>query len=269
MSAPRYVVPAFLGVVLSMPSAAYAQYGLIHHTLHWVEVYYGATTPVSNPNGIIEPGEGAMLRMSVSFTEVGTPVTYGVPPSGVAPVAGYAATVFRVLAAAAEGGDWSHTAGPPGFGITPPLTLPDGSIHFTGTAQTWVFGGTWMPDPANPYPHVWRSVWTPSMYSHRTVEFSLADYQPITHPIPTPPQLYVFLGTDPTTGHTLFAFANAGRTWDSVQIPVVPAPGALMAFTAACLAAMRRDRRWMVRGRPRKGRSRDASPGSALARGCE
>jgi hypothetical protein len=220
------------GLVLAMLlplTGAHAQVPEVVHTLTWSEVDASTGAFVSNPNGIIEPGEAAMIRVSVSFTPIGTPVSYG---GGTAPVAALHGTPFRLNATAAEG-VWSHFSALPGFG--PPIGFwdPSGELTAGGAGQAWQ-PLPWQPQPGNPLIDLWTGRWTPASYEARQVQFQMSSW--ITIGSPPPPLVYVFDGTN-------YASIPATPVWDSVSFPVVPAPGALVVLSFAALLGHGRRKR--------------------------
>ncbi len=206
-------------------------------TLSWSEVVAGTNVPVASPNGFLEPGEGARIGLTVSFSPpVGTPVPYQQPaPGGVAPNAGFWGVGFSTLATSALGGSWSSGTTSSGFNGSFLLPQPDGSLVICGVRQTPAIGS--YPIASNPLPSLWQAVWTPSTYQPRQAGFHL---EPITD---SDPAVFVYLGLDPG-GNPLFGHAFGGTTYVPVQIPIVPAPStgaALLWFLAA--ASTRRSRR--------------------------
>jgi MYXO-CTERM domain-containing protein len=208
-------------------------------TLAWTEVYAGTNTPVANPNGILEPGEGALLRVSVAFTAVGTAAPFQFPaPGGVGEIAGLNNFLFH-LDAPLSGGSWTHPASVPGFSAQIGIAHPAGLL-LARALQPWPPPGA-MPIATNPIEDVWQAVWTPDSYEPRLVDFSMRT--PGSVHGPTPPRLFIVYGTDPTTGAPLLGYGDTVPTWDALQVPVVPGPGAALALMGfAALGGMRRRR---------------------------
>src|SRR5207245_1622513 len=96
---------------LAPAGAALAQPAHADLTLSWFEVIAGSTTAVSSPNGILEPGEAARLRVSIAFTPVGTLVGSSTGP---APVAGFYRTGFDLDLVSGQGGIWNRFNATPG-----------------------------------------------------------------------------------------------------------------------------------------------------------
>lgn len=222
------------GFLPLVAATSFAQVPEVVHTLRWTEVQAGNAAPVASPNGMIEPGEAMMLSLSISFTPaIGTPVAFG---GGTAPLAGYRASAFDLRAVSTLGGEWSHFNTSPGFqfdlfGVPP---LPDASLRL-GVLQTW-HPQPWTPDPSNPIEDVWQAVWTPPTYTQRTVRFLMADIPAIPGPPPPTSNMYVFDGAN-------YVMTPATAILDSVEFPVVPAPGAVSLVAGGALFAGRRRRR--------------------------
>ncbi len=205
--------------------AAVGQTPHVNGALSWIEVVAGSNTPVGVPNGVIEPGESALVAMSLDFTPVGTPVTYQLPGSGgIAPVAGFWNISFQVGAVAALGGSWVLDGSVAGFTASLSAPDPNGSILFAGVNQASPPLGQ-LPLPTNPINRGWRATWTPSSYSERTVQFL---FQVGTNRA----DLYVVRGLDPN-GNPLLGLARATATLGAVFVPVAPAPSAGLCFVAA------------------------------------
>lgn len=96
-------MPVFAGVI-------HAQ--TVFHTLEWVEVHAGTATPVANPNGVLEPGEAALLRVAVEFDPIGTVITL---PTISGTVAGLSRSIFAIMPQEISPGTWSHPSVAAGF----------------------------------------------------------------------------------------------------------------------------------------------------------
>lgn len=221
-------VIAFAGYVLASFEAV-AQTPLVVHTLRWIEVDVLSHAPVSNPNGSVEAGEAVRVSLSASFTPVGTPVAFQIPePGGVAPIAGMASSAFSLIADNAQGGVWTNVVVRHGLqdsGLN--LSQPNGTFHVLGFGQPHPSGGV-LPIATNPLPDVWEAVWTPSIYSPRIAAFEIVPPTMIPGGGPLPPAVYVSLGSP--QGIPLFGRAVGIGQYDSVQIPIIPTPGAAAAL---------------------------------------
>jgi len=211
--------------VLMPTMAAWSQTPWFTYEAEWHEVQAGTNVPVTSPNGMLEPGEAVRLRLSASFTPVGTVVAYQLPePGGFAPVAGMGSSAFSLIANNAQGGVWSHVIVRHGFldsGLN--ISEANGTFHVLGFGQPHPTGGI-LPIATNPLPDVWEAVWTPSIYSPRIAGFEIVPPTMIPGGGPLPPAVYVSLGSP--QGIPLFGRAFGIGQYDSVQIPIVPAPGA-------------------------------------------
>ncbi len=210
-----------VATVLWSSCSSFSQAPHVTGTLIWREVIAGSNIPIAQPNGLLEPGEGALVVLSLSFSPpVGTPVPYQTPaPGGIAPVAGFSRALFSLIASGANGGQWSHLETSPGFIGSLGLVFEDGTLVFANVRQQNPVGPAF-PLSENPLPSVWRAVWTPSSYAARAVSFL---QQP---PAKGPADLFVHLGQGPSG--PLFGYADAGVTYGQVSIPVAPAPGAAL-----------------------------------------
>jgi hypothetical protein len=114
-------------LALSAMSSPLAAQPWIIYSLDWMEVDAGTNTPVSNPNGILEPGEGARIMLSAGFTpEVGQPINDGI-------MAGLG-TAFLIMHTGSSSGSWSHVATASGFD-------PWFNAGPTSPTQFWGAGG--------------------------------------------------------------------------------------------------------------------------------
>lgn len=222
-----------------LPAAAGAQ-ETITYTLSWIEVVASTSTPVPNPNGVVEPGEGARVRITTLITPgVGSIVTYQAPPApGHGTIAGMGSIFFDLLPTNAMGGLWSHVrvANSP-FPPPPANTTPEGGLS-AGQAGQFVLPGL-IANPSNPYENLWQATWTPSNYSARPVTFTsvAAAAAGMNHS-----SILIQYGTEPGAGYPLYV----GRFIDGIfgntgPIPVVPAPWSLA--TLALASALTRPRR--------------------------
>jgi hypothetical protein len=189
---------------------------------------------VSNPNGVLEPGEWAMLAISFWFTpQVGSVVSYsGAGGPGTGELRGFAGAFLDLLGSGDATGTIENLGVDPTWESVnwPQTVAPDGS-----SVRDIVFGQNPSQNThimtANPVIGVYRCTWQPSSYTPRVVEWGLAagfGGQPSA----------VFLVTGPTTR----VWANCLSTFGTVGIPIVPAPasGAVLVPVAAFAARRRR-----------------------------
>lgn len=226
-----------------LPAAAAAQVS-ITYSWTWSEVLAHSSTPVSSPNGLIEPGEGARLSLTTTITPgIGSTVTYTPPPApGFGRLAGLGRVHFDLLGSGALGGGWSSISrtsagfnwgwGEPGTG------QPSGDL-LSAQAGQYVFQGS-VAIPDNPIIGIWRGTWTPADYTPR-----LAAFQSTAAAAAGPNHSAVLIeyGEDPSPQGPFYVgsfvpglFGNTG------PIPIVPAPASPVLLCLCGLAAARRRR---------------------------
>jgi len=154
-------------------------------------------------------------------------------------LAAISGTGFHIMATDAQGGAWSNFV--VGHGLIPGganFQAPDGSLEFCGVGQEWPPLGS-NPIGTNPLPDLWSAVWTPATFGQRLVSFELMAIRQGN--ILLPPRLFVRTGADPN-GNPLYGLADGLAHYDSVQIPVIPAPGAgaMMGLGLALIQGRRR-----------------------------
>jgi hypothetical protein len=211
-------------------------------TFHWsfTEVVANSTTPATGPlagNSAIDPGEGAEIRLTISFTPgVGSPATYTPPPgTGQGTIGGFASAFFDLLAPAGHGGVF-HNRGPgPGLPPNPSGTIEPDAVRNVSIGQ-FPLPGQPAP-PANPIVNIWRVRWTPTDYTARIVEFTAAKSISTSG---TGAALYIEYTGNPQ--EPAYLSKSVAADFGSLQIPVVPAPTTLVIFSAGLLAAARRRR---------------------------
>jgi hypothetical protein len=211
-------------------STVLGQMAAISPTLTWQEVYSNTVTPVSNPNGVLEPGESALVTVTISFTPVGTPVQVYIPSSaGVAPVGGLRSSRY-ILEPNHAHGTWLYAGTTAPYFPWGAITEPNGQLWVT--VQQLPQPAPWLPDPTNPVQ--WRGVWTPDVYDERQASFT-----PVPDPFPGPGQVFVILSLEPP----VYGFALADQLFGTpIHIPIVPAPGAAAAALGLGVALARRKR---------------------------
>jgi hypothetical protein len=230
-------------ILLCVGASVGAQTGTVTHEFTWFEVEAGTTTPVANPNGILEPGEGVLLRLTISFDPpVGS--AYPVPWAPSATVAGLGSTIFRV-----EGRlpDSNLVLATGAFTHLSKSALWQGSVGFAspGIAEviqaqiTQFVPPGQLSNPANPIVDVWEGVFTPAAYTPETLRFWTA-----RDTLQAASGLLLQIGTDPGTGHPVYGGASLGvqTNWAVLHIPMIPAPGACAPFALLSLALLRRRR---------------------------
>jgi hypothetical protein len=146
-----------------------AQSPQAHHHLAFVEVDAQSGQAVPQPNGVIEPGEGALVQLSVSFVpRVGEAA---VLPGGVGATMhalAYAQCDLAVVSigGGSNAGTWSMVELAPGWGTVIGSVSPSGN-HIGSIRPMQPPEDA---DQRNPVPSIWRGVWVPTDYSTRTVQ---------------------------------------------------------------------------------------------------
>jgi hypothetical protein len=231
---------AIIAAVLGTPAAAqsFTAGSSISFALHWSEFN-------GNNNGVLEPGEGALLSLDVAFTNQNTVATFA-PPIGMfgsGTIRGFGGGFLDLIGSANNGGDargeWNVNQNQ-GYGVAGDWDVTIGNGNGTpsqmGAALRTLQFGQFSPqgfiNTRNPIPEIWRGVWTPAEYSTRTVTFDVAS-----------------AGITASAGRLVFRLSTnsladmyvtpPNLVFGSVQIPIVPDPSPLP-FLAAAFAGRRR-----------------------------
>jgi len=203
-------------------SAQFTTNSVVIYTLSWRESdAFGG--PGGNGNGLVEPGEHALLQLAVSFTNQNTIGSFspaiGSFTSGT--IRGFGVAFLDLHGAGGAQGAWNvdcsflgvdptwdligcSGAGTPAAGGTQLLNLQMGQFPASGAAI----------NPTNPVVAIWRGVWTPAVFSGRDVEFTL---MPAVVSGGLHSALMIRIGTPPPVG----VFCDA--VFGSVRIGVGPA----------------------------------------------
>ena len=248
-----------LAAIAGLPFAVQAQ-ETFTATYSWQEVNAGTTTPVGAPNSVVEAGEGARIRIWASAlingtNAVGQTIAYTNPaPGGTGTVRGLGAVVWDLVGdgnAATANGTWSTLLGPGApltSGATPGTVQPGGSsLHGFGGSQFVLPGGTaaGTNGVGTNGVQMMRSVWTPTSYAQRTVNF-LARLSVL---VPTGQGAGVLLtygastaldpNGDPYTFDLLAGKYFALNAGAGIDIPVgaIPAPSSLALLGLGALVA--------------------------------
>jgi hypothetical protein len=207
-------------------------------TLHWSD-------ELGNNNGLLEPGESALLWIDASFTNQNGLANVSPPIGtfGAGTIRGLGWGQFDLAGAGGAEGQW-NVAQAAGYGVDPTWDLTSGSgngepVH-NGARLSLIQFGQFPTTPqailtTNPILKVWRGVWTPNSYSARQVTFATG----------------TFFSTDEQPGAVCIQLsptivALALITWPgllhfgSVAIPIVPAPPALVVLGALLVRGRRR-----------------------------
>lgn len=231
----------------------------------WQEVVGGSTVAVtgSAANSILEPGEGARIRIGVQAlvngsSAVGAVVNLTSPISGFSngTVRGLGSAVYDLVGdggAASASGNWTNILGP-GSVLTAGGT---GGFSASGGAILQNFGGQQFIAPggsanaANPGgplgTTITRSVWQPASYANRTVNFLGRG----SVNVPSGQQNAVLVAysvnqpdpQDPATWNDNLVGKYFGTTFgQGLNIPIAPAPSSVALLGLGALIAGRRRR---------------------------
>jgi uncharacterized protein (TIGR03382 family) len=222
----------------TLPSVL-AQTPWLHFSLTLTEVEAGTATPVANPNGLIEPGEGVLFELaSLRFEpEVGTIVQTS---GGSGPVAGLFGFGAMLWGAGGAEGAWSNIYRAPAWSALghPPYVGTGGASLGPITLGQIPFPSA---NPQNPIQGAFRAVWTPASYVPRTMYwiFENAAHGNFA-------DILVQVGTDPTTGLPVYSgfsipqASSSGNRLNEVHIVPGPSTAALIALAAAGVVHRRR-----------------------------
>jgi hypothetical protein len=210
---------------------------LVTFTFSWIEVQAGTTLPVAFPNGVVNEGEGAELRLTVGFTPaVGQPISYTPPPgAGQGTVGGFADMFIDVHASAGHNGYFHHQTRLAGWTIGSNGTIDANGVYAIGAGQFPLPGMT--ANPANPIENIWRIRWTPNDYTSRIVTFTSAKAAAAGG---TGAALYIEYTGNPQDPE--YISKQVAGNFGGIQIPVVPSPSAAALIAVGGLAIARRRR---------------------------
>jgi hypothetical protein len=219
-------------------SSAHAQ-ELVTFNWSFVETIANTTSPATGPlagNGVIDPGEGAELRLTVSYSPAaGAPISYTPPPgSGNGTVGGLAQIFFDLNASAGHAGVFHNQSRAAMWTVGSVGAIEADRVHSIGAGQ-FVLPGT-TANPENPISNIYRVRWTPSNYDNRVVTFTGAK----TTASGSGASLYVEFTGNPQSPE--YITKQVAADFGSLQISVVPSPSSLPLLGLAGLAIARRRR---------------------------
>jgi hypothetical protein len=229
---------AIVALVALAGTAAMAQaQEMVNFNWSFIEVVANTTTPVPASNGVIDPGEGAELRLSVSFTPaVGSSVSYTPPPgTGTGSLGGLASIFFDLSASGGHNGTFHNITRLGAWGIGGVGSIEANGVTAAQAGQFPLPGQT--ANPANPINNIWRVRWTPTSYENRVVTFTAAKAAASSG---TGAALYIDYNNDPED--PAYIAVNAGANFGSAQITVVPAPASIALLGLGGMVALRRRR---------------------------
>jgi hypothetical protein len=235
-----------LSAVLSLTAAAgarqaaYTTGSSVAYVIDFVEVG-------GNTNGILDPGESALLRLSVSFTNQNTTATYtpASPAPGSGTIRGLGSGFVDLIGTSGAGGSaqgsWNMNYINPPQG---PVLAGWDLVGPSGWGTTTVGGdrvlniqfGQFPPPPfnvntTNPVNYIWQALWTPTSYAARSVTFGIS---PAAATQGLASTLLFQIGPNS------IASVKCPSTFGSVTIPLVPAPASTLILAAPLLSRRRR-----------------------------
>jgi hypothetical protein len=243
--------------------AAHTNPVVMHFSLSFAE--YSSTTmlPVALSNGVIDPGEAAFIKLTVSTTPVPTfsgtnpstnvfwnPAVVGGTGSGhLWGVGGMFVDLVGDNGAASAAGTW---AAPGGQGSNLRGTIGAWAVGDSTTfgtsaqngarmanIQAGQFGGNLLSlATTDPVTNIWRGLWTPASFGFGGVTFRVASNSAGVA------DGSVLLADSTFPGNTIPLGANTGVDFGSINIPMIPGPSgaALMGMGSLVAARRRRDR---------------------------
>ena len=247
MYRPMTVLLGLSGLAAST-SAQTTNASTVIYSLSWSESDANGL-PAGNGNGILEPGEHALFRLVVQFSNQNRLGSYGSSPPGTGTIRGFGGGFLDLQGTSNNGGNaqgsWNLDAAafPGQVGTNPTWDL----IHNSSGWGTPGLGGAHLSNiqmgqaPAtnaaildpDPVPDIWTGVWTPSSYSARTVRFDAVHGSAAGNPAS------VVFAT--STGPVVAYLEYINTAFGSVQVPIVPAPAGCL-ILAPLLSARRRRR---------------------------
>jgi uncharacterized protein (TIGR03382 family) len=204
--------------------------------------------PLPNPDGILEPGEHALILIdSVSFTNQFGTANFS-PPIGTftsGTILGFGTGFVDINGSGGAAGTFNISApqanntGTSGFGVRGAWRVGFPVVNPASDGITYIQFGQFPAEPAvarsdNPITNMFRMLWTPNSLAPRTVRFDCAGAGAAGTHIAS-----VYLDFDHTMGESVYV-APANLTLGSVSIPIAPAPPTLALAAAALLIRRRR-----------------------------
>lgn len=231
------MIPRSLALsALTLASAAGAQSPFTTSTT--VTYTLGFAEIGGNANGTLEPGESALIQISVAFSRQNAVVSFAPPAFGYSSgtIRGIG-MCFVDLIGSTPGAwdlDYIHPGQGPildGWDVSGAWGTPtSGGSNVTGI----VFGQfplePWTIHTTNPINLIWQALWTPADYTPRIANLRL------TGSNPHPSSVSFRLGSLST------AIVGCRSTFDTINIAVVPSPSSAL-ILAACTPALGRRRR--------------------------
>lgn len=207
-------------------------------TFSWVTADVAGTGP-TNSNGVIEPGEDAMVSLHMSFRpDVGGTAVWDTNggTGQIGTVAGFAMELFDVIGTSnLSTGTWMNSQFAPGFNLAVGHTIgPNNNLLNWQYGQTVIPGA--IPDPRND-DWFFRARWRPADYSPRAVSFFMRQSE---MPGRYWPGVILDVGLHDPMGNIEYRV----DTWSSNEpeggFVVVPAPGAMVLLFLVCMPRPKR-----------------------------
>ena len=214
----------------------------VTYTVTWTEVTAGTGNAVTNPNGQIDPGEGARIAVAVNITPaIGTTSTYTPPPPpGTGTIAGLGSIFFDLVGTNLNGGTWSNINRNPGFnwGLGDPGTGQANGDLLNAQAGQFVTPGS-TANSSNTIANIWRATWNPSNYNARTASVLSRGALAASG---NHSSILIQYGLDPQQNPQYVGKFVNGTFGGSGNIPVAPAPSSLALLGLGAMVAGRRRR---------------------------
>lgn len=235
---------AFAGLALNAAAQTTTTSSAITVTLSFSEVDT-LGFPVASPNGNLEPGEGALIRMGISFTGQNTVGTFqpNIGTFGSGTIRGFGSGFFDLIGTNAQG-TWLLDQSQ-GFGVSDDWDVTGGQGNGTpagggGTLRNLQMGQFTATaagiNTTNPITAIWSGVWIPSSYTLRLVNFTTTGAGAAGTSIAS----VLFRLNEATPAGAFVTTANLAQ--GSVNIPILPAPSGLALLALAGLTAWGRRR---------------------------
>jgi len=200
----------------------------VTYTITWEECDLAGQPLGGNGNGILQPGEGVLIRMTASFTGQNTTASYTppTPAPGSGTIRGLGSGFLDLHVTSNAGGQGQWLVSGTGLGVLPAWDLVGpggwGTPANGGANLLNIQFGQFPVNPGavvttNPIGDIWRGAWIPASYTVRDITFTTA---------PAAPSQGVASSVIFKTSTTQIAGVNALSVMGSVTVPI-PGPGVL------------------------------------------
>lgn len=230
---------AVAGLAAGASAQSFTTDSTVTINLTWSEVN-------GNGNNMLDPGESAHIRMSVSFSNQNAVANFApsIGTFGSGTIRGLGSGFLDLNGSGGAEGSWNLDPNE-GYGVDEIWDITNGQGHGTlangGATLLNLQFGQFAPGPAqvnttNPIVDIWEGLWTPNDYSSRTVTFSTAGAAAAGNAVSS-----VTLRLSATIAASAFVQGN-NLVHGSVSIPIVPAPSSLALLGLGGLVVARRRR---------------------------